>query len=293
MRHFGIIAHPVLHSLSPDMYEAGFKLHHLDADFHRFDVPPEELGTFLEQMRSGVIDLDGCAVSLPHKQACMPLLDTIDRVADDIGAVNTIVRLSVEQRVRKNGEPAYRLTGYNSDYLGVKAALDQALAQNHKRITTLKWKRVLLLGAGGMARACAYVLRDLGAHTFIWNRTLWKARALAKRFDAEVAPDPTDSDATASTDSYDFVIQATSVGLERDESPLPMPFWENHGNGVAIEMIYSPRITRFLRDAERAGWDIIGGEHALVGQALAQFKLLTGKDADMKTFFEAISAKID
>lgn len=276
MLHFGILAHPVSHSRSPAMYEAGFKACHIDADFLKFDVEPQELPDFLQRMREGVIDLAGCAVSLPHKQTCIPFLDSIDPIATEIGAVNTIVR------VKKNGR--FELVGYNTDWSGAEASLQRALEMS-RRLTTLKWKRVLLLGAGGMAAACAYILHKQGAHIFIHNRTWKKAHDLADRFDAEVVDDPTEG-----TEIYDLVIQATSLGLMRDESAVPISFWEHHGNGVAIDMVYGPRETRFLGEASRAGWDTVGGEYALAGQGVAQFELLTGEKADFETFLSAVQS---
>ena len=276
MQHFGIIAHPVAHSLSPIMYEAGFKKCQIDADFMKFDVAPEDLEIFLRRMREGVINLQGCSVSIPHKQTCLAMLDAVDPVAAQIGAVNTI----------RNG------VGYNTDWIGITGAIKTALVQNRKRMTSMKWKKVLLLGAGGTAAAAAYALQQLGAHTFIWNRTLERARVLAKKFGAEVLTvDPSEG-----LEPYDFVINTTSVGLAGGESAgsvLPISFWENHGNGIAIDVVYKPRMTQFLRDADRAGWDIFTGEHVLVHQCIAQFELLTGKKVEPKTFFEAILPNLE
>jgi shikimate dehydrogenase len=270
MLHFGILAHPVSHSLSPLMYETGFKACRINADFLKFDVVPSALPDFLQRVREGVIDLAGCAVSLPHKQTCMAFLDSIDPVAANIGAVNTIVR-----RGKK-------LIGYNTDWCGIEATLSRAL-EISRRHSTLKWKRVLLFGSGGMAAACAYVLHKKGAHIFIHNRTWKKAHDLADRFDAEVIDDPVHG-----SEIYDFVIQATSVGLIGDRSVVPISFWEDHGNGVAIDVVYGRAETRFLREASRAGWDIVGGEFALAAQGAAQFELLTGKNVAPDIFLRTI-----
>ncbi len=276
MRHFGIIANPVEHSISPRVYTEAFKKYEINADFEPNQLDSTgDVEAFLTEMRGGAYD--GLAVSHPFKEMCIELVDDIDPVAREIGAVNTIVR-----REKK-------LIGYNTDWRGVERASGVALEQNRKKITTLKWKKIVLLGAGGVARAAAYVFQREGAHVFLVNRTAEKGREIAEKFGCEFVGDA--SRVSEGLDSYDIIFQATSVGMSSggggalngispDTSPLPITFWENHGNGIAIESIYHPHMTRFLREAERAGWDIVTGNHLFAGQWEEQFRLFTGISTD-------------
>lgn len=269
MQHFGIIANPVSHSLSPKLYSAIFAKRGIDADFQAILLETSELEAFFIQMRTGTYD--GLSVSLPFKEVCIPFLDEIDPVAAAIGAVNTIVR---------EGE---KLIGYNTDWLGVNMSVQFFLEHTTKKITSLKWKNVLIVGAGGVAHAAAYAFQQLGAHVYITNRTAEKGRLLAGKFGGEFIESFDENDAL-----FDLVFQATSAGLHCDESALPISFWENHGNGGAIESIYSPKITRFLREADRAGWDIVTGDQLFVGQAMEQVRLLVGVSVPEEEIFQTI-----
>lgn len=274
MRHFAIIANPVAHSISPQIYTEAFKQHQIEADFVAVKLNHnDELASFFSKMREGAYD--GLSVSHPFKEACIPLLDEIDPVASEIGAVNTIVR------------DGGKLIGYNTDWHGVARAVQVALEENRKKITTLKWKKVVLLGAGGVARAAAYVFRQEGAHVFLVNRTKEHGVSVAEKFGFEFVGDG--ERVSEGMEPYDIIFQATSVGMTQDGvpsdiSPLPITFWENHGNGIAIESIYHPRMTRFLREAQRAGWDTVTGDHLFAGQWEEQFRLFTGISSEFSTF---------
>lgn len=259
MKHFGIIANPVEHSISPRVYTEAFEADSIDATFEpiELDASGKDLEAFLDRMRGGAYD--GLAVSHPFKEMCMTLVDEVDPVGREIGAINTIVR---EGR---------KLIGYNTDWCGVERAIRVALEQNRKKMTTLKWKKIVLLGAGGVARAAAYAFRKAGAHVFLVNRTAEKGREVAEKFEAEFVGGA--DHISDGLDPYDIIFQATSAGMSGDISPLPITFWENHGNGIAIESIYHPKMTRFLREAERAGWDIVTGNHLFEGQWEEQYRL--------------------
>lgn len=289
MQHFGIIANPVSHSLSPAIYTAAFQKYNIDATFEPILLREEELPAFIEAMREGEkygdfgYAFDGVAVSHPFKEPCLHLVDMVDTVAQEIGAVNTIARST-------DG----KLMSFNTDWCGVQASVDVALAQSRKNLTSLKWKKVLVLGAGGIARASVYAFSRAGAHVYICNRTEEKGRGLAEKFGAEfVAPDVFQG-YEDSPEIFDVVFQGTSLGMNSDTSALLISFWEHHGNGMAIESIYHPKMTRFLREADRAGWDIITADHLFVGQAVEQFGLLTGKSVDSTSlknlFYEIISS---
>lgn len=307
----GIIAHPVAHSLSPILYRAGCAAVGLEfgggssgdsrgVSFELFDVLPEKLSAFFQRMRDG--EIDGVAVSVPHKEAVIPLLDIVDLRAREIGAVNTVrVRCADGANNARGGARKITLEGYNTDWLGVQYALRDALIHSGKKITTWKWKNAFVIGAGGAAKAVACALREEGAHIFFMNRTRERAEEMAKKFGGSVVTLGGEAGNIPST--FDLVVNATSVGLESDESPLPISFWEEHGNGVAFDCVYRGAknagrsgdrghigaLTRFLREADRAGWAMVSGETMLIGQAVEQFFLLTGERVEASVFARALS----
>ncbi len=305
MQRFGIIANPVSHSLSPKLYSAAFQKYGIDATFEPILLQESELTNFLQAMRKGDSSahggaFDGLAVSHPFKEPCLALVDEVDPIAQEIGAINTIKRVKKTDRNDGNGNGAWHLVGYNTDWCGVEKSVDIALAQSRKPIASLKWKRILVLGAGGVARSAIYSFTKAGAHVFICNRTEEKGRKIAEKFGGEyISPEifqyreDSNEDAHAnSPEIFDLIFQGTSLGMNgdantQDISPLPISFWEEHGNGIAIESIYHPRMTRFLREADRAGWNIVTADHLFLGQAMKQFEIFTGITPD-ENFFQSI-----
>ena len=167
MRVF-VIGHPVGHSKSPLMHNAAFQALGLrDWRYDLWDTPPERLSERVHTIRYSA-DIVGANVTVPHKQAIVPLLDALTPGAQRIGAVNTIVK--------RDGA----LIGDNTDWLGFLADLDHhGVSVNHET-------RALVIGAGGSARAVVYALHRRGAHVRIHNRTPARAAALADAFDARV-----------------------------------------------------------------------------------------------------------
>src|SRR5215831_7515035 len=153
---YGVIDDPIEHSLSPHLQNAGFAAAGVDAVYVPFLV--HDLKDFIEAVRP--LGVKGFSVTLPHKERILGYLDYCDPLASEIGAVNTVV-------VRKDG----KLYGYNTDYVGVLRALERRFR--------LQRSRVLIVGAGGLARAVAFALRKAGASVFICARRQKKAQALA------------------------------------------------------------------------------------------------------------------
>lgn len=250
-RIFGICAHPVAHSLSPPMQQAGFDALGIDADFLRFDVSPEELKSFFQRVRTEQIS--GLAVSLPHKEGILSLVDELTENARVIGAANTVFW--------REG----KLWAENTDAMGFWNAVNPHLSQTAKKAA--------VIGAGGAARALVYVLVQKGFEVILCNRTLAKANSLAEAFGAQVCP----LEDFAARD-VDLVVNATSVGLKEDKSPLPVSAWEGF-SGLAFDAVFDPLETRFLREAKAAGAKMVTGETMLLEQGLLQFEIWTGKEA--------------
>ncbi len=245
MKKFAVIGTPIAHSKSPALHEAGFNELGLEASFQAVEVVPEDLPSWLS---TNMIDYAGLAVTIPHKESIMHLVQKLSPAAQAIGAVNT---LYWEHEV---------LHGTNTDCVGVLRALQS-------EVLNLEGKKVLLLGAGGAARAALFALQTSGAETTICNRTFDKAESLAQEFEAQC----TQSLDSLNPDRFDIVINSTSVGLKEWKSVLSKNFWTPHH--VAFDMVYDPLETRFLSEAADAGARTITGDQMLVHQALEQFHL--------------------
>jgi shikimate dehydrogenase len=245
MKKFAVIGYPISHSKSPALHEAGFNELSIDAEFSAIEVKPEDLASWISL---NMIDYAGVAVTIPHKEKMVELVQKLSPAAKVIGAVNT---LFWEHEV---------LHGTNTDCVGVLRALQTEVPE-------LEGKKVLLLGAGGAARAALFALQTAGAKTVVWNRTAEKAVTLAEEFHAEAAESLT----ALNPDKFDIVINSTAVGLKEWKSLLPEDFWTPHH--VAFDMVYDPLETRFLSEAAEAGARTVTGDQMLVHQALEQFHL--------------------
>ncbi|MFQ5417421.1 MAG: shikimate dehydrogenase family protein [Myxococcota bacterium] len=193
-----IVLHPAGHTRSPAMHNAAFAALGIDAVYLAFDVPPERLTDAIAGLRA--LGARQLSVSLPHKQAILPLLDEVDERARAIGAVNTVIQ---------RGD---RLCGSNTDWLGAIRALERA--------GPLDGKHAVVLGAGGTARAVVYGLRERVARVTVLNRSAERARSLASELGAYGAGSLADLAGTP----CDVVINTTSVGL-REDAPCPPAAW--------------------------------------------------------------------
>jgi shikimate dehydrogenase len=255
----GIILHPAGHTRSPAMHNAAFAETGIDAAYLAFDVRPDQLGNALAGARAlGVRQL---AVSLPHKEAVLAHLDEIGPCARAIGAANTITL--------RDG----RLVGTNSDWLGAVRALE--------RNVELAGARVVVLGAGGTARALVYGLVERGALVTVLNRTLERAQRLADELGAVGVAPLGDLAQTP----HEVLVNTTSVGLRTDDSPVPASALL--ADSLVMDVVYDPEDTRLLRDARARGADTITGKWMLVYQAAEQFREWTGREAPLDVMARA------
>ncbi|MCA9512750.1 MAG: shikimate dehydrogenase [Myxococcota bacterium] len=254
-----IVLHPAGHTRSPAMHNTAFAAMGIDAVYVAFDVPPAALDGAIAGARA--LGIRQLAVSLPHKEAVLPLLDDVDETARAIGAVNTVTRVDG------------RLVGSNTDWLGAVRALERA--------TSLAGAEAVVLGAGGTARAATFGLLERGARVTVLNRTPAKAEALARDLGAH------DAGPLASLAGREFgvLVNTTSVGLGSDASPVPAG--AHRRGSVVMDAVYQPARTRLLADAEAAGAIAVGGKWMLVLQAAEQIRLWTGRDAPLDAMAEA------
>jgi shikimate dehydrogenase len=254
---YGIIGNPVRHSLSPVIHNTAFKRMELNAAYLAFEVEN------LEEAISGIrgLGIRGVSVTIPFKTQVIPFLDEVEALAKKIKAVNTIVN--------EGG----RLIGYNTDWCGVLEALEEEV--------DLNGKKVLLLGAGGAARAIAFGLKERGSQVIISNRSPDKANELAKNLGFVYQPL-----LSMNEPKIDVIINSTSVGMSSHhaESPLPKKFLKE--GMVVMDIVYQPLKTKLLQEAEERGCRTIDGLEMLARQGAGQFEIWTGKRPDIEEIKE-------
>ncbi len=260
-----LLGWPLGHSISPAFQNAGFAALGLEIEYRAHPVPPEELARAVADLRRpGCL---GANVTLPHKEAVRTLVDELTPQASRAGAVNTVLH--------RDG----RLLGHNTDLGGLARALTSAGI-------ALEGRRVLLLGAGGAARAAAIVLLDGGAELFLYNRSVERAQALATMLGRGQVVDAVDARALAvGAPHLDLVVNATSAGLDGTSRPL-----EGLRVGArtwCYDLIYNPPLTPFLQDAQRDGARIAGGLAMLVYQGAESFELWTEQPAPVDVMMNA------
>jgi len=249
-RVYGVAGDPVAHSLSPAIMNAAFRRENVNAVY--LTLHAKTLKDLLTCVRE--IPLHGISVTMPYKEAILKHLDNTDSHTTKIGACNTVVRA-------QDG----KLYGFNTDAAGVVRPLE-------RRLPTLEGAKVLVLGAGGAARAAVFGLKERGCEVYILNRTAAPAKKLARQARARTA-----KRADLKKLSFDVIINATPVGLANTrETPLQ----ENEINArYVFDMIYDPAETRLLKLARERGAQLIPGIEMFVQQAARQFEIWTGKPA--------------
>ncbi len=256
---YGILGNPVAHSLSPVMHNAAFAATGIDGVYLPFPAP--DINTAVTGIRG--LGVQGASVTIPHKEQVMALLDSIDPVAVKIGAVNTIVRKDDT------------LSGFNTDWLGAVRALEEKIS--------LPGRKVVILGAGGSARALGFGMQERGADFVLVSRTESRGRALAEELAC-----PWISLTETEKISGDILINATSVGMQPKIENSPVPESVLSQFQVVMDIVYAPLKTRLLREAEKAGCEIINGLEMLLYQGVAQFEMWTGQDAPVDVMRRAL-----
>ncbi len=262
-----LLGHPVAHSRSPAFQNAAFRAAAYPARYLAADVPPERLHDAVHGLRGlGVL---GANVTVPHKVAVVPLLDALDDAARRVGAVNTIVN--------RDGV----LTGHNTDGGGALDALRDA------GVSLADAPRVLLLGAGGTARAVLHALLDEGAAVTVANRTRKRAESMIDGTAANVADMAHVADVAA---TCDILVNATTVGMAGDDLPLSRHVLRP---GLAVlDAVYRPGGSPLIRAAAAAGAPAIPGERMLLHQGARAFTLWTGEAAPVDAKRRALDAAL-
>ncbi|MBU0480583.1 MAG: shikimate dehydrogenase [Proteobacteria bacterium] len=260
---YGIMGFPVSHTLSPAMHNRAFAERGLNNVYVPFAV--EDVAGALQGFR--VLGIRGLSVTVPYKEQVIPFLDEIDPVAARIGAVNTLV---------VDGK---KIRGLNTDWLGANRALGEALP--------LAGSRVLILGAGGSARAIGFGLLEAGAGIVVASRTPERGQRLAVDLGCEWC-----SLEAAGAVEADALVNATSVGMAPGAEKTPMVAGSLKNFPVVMDIVYSPIETRLLKEATAAGCRVINGLEMLLYQGAAQFEIWTGREAPLEIMRRVLTDKI-
>jgi shikimate dehydrogenase len=271
---FAIIGYPIQHSLSPAMHNTAFKALKLPFQYSKIQLTPKQLPSFFRKLRNE--SYLGLNVTVPHKEAVVKFMDELSDEAKLIGAVNTIV---IEDS---------RLKGYNTDGAGYL----QSLVKETR--LSLRDKRIVILGAGGAARAILASLCTQGVKQItIANRTFSRAKTLAKEFQKKfnkiqlkALPLPDDHIGSLFKET-DLLINTTSAELKKMPFP-PLPLNHLPRHAIVSDIIYRPKMTVLLKAAKKAGLKTHGGLGMLLYQGALAFELWTGKKAPLSAMKRAL-----
>ena len=259
---YGVVGDPISHSLSPAIMNAALRRENVNGVF--LALHAKSLKDLLACVRD--IPIHGLSVTMPYKQAIIPFLDNTDPHTAKIGACNTVVR-------SQDG----KLYGFNTDTSGVVRPLEQRMP--------LQDARVLVVGAGGAARAAVFGLKERGAQISILNRSLPAAQKLARSAKARVVK-RTDLKKL----EFDVIINATPVGMGNSpESPLTA---DEIRAKIVFDMVYDPAETRLLQMAKERGALVIPGSEMFVHQAARQFEIWTGKPAPREDMLRIVNVAL-
>ena len=274
-KQLGVIGYPLSHTLSPVFQQAALDYHAIPVTYSAWPTPPESLRETVERLRGE--DYMGFNITIPHKEQLLDLVDDVNDMARNVGAVNTVVN--------RNGV----LTGHNTDTYGFVRSLKE------KADFDPRGKSVLLLGAGGAARAAAYALADEGVERLtIANRTVARAESLAKDV-REVLGKVGVVSLEQVTGDADLIVNSTSVGMASGDGAgrNPMGATPISRHALAYDMVYTPAETPFLHSARQAGAPVLGGLWMLIYQGAAAFELWTGKHAPVDVMYQAAQQALE
>ncbi|SDF09134.1 shikimate dehydrogenase [Sporolituus thermophilus] len=272
-----LLGWPVEHSFSPAMQNAAFRYLGLDYVYLPLAVKPDDLGAAIAGLKA--MGFAGANVTIPHKVAVMAHLDALDDTARMVGAVNTIV---IEDG---------RTAGHNTDAAAFIAALAAAGVKPNG-------KRVVLLGAGGAARAVAAgLIHNNAAWVTVVARNEDKAAALAASFAADyktISSSPwLAGELSRHLADCDIIINCTPVGMWPNSHEMPDIEWKKlNPRAVVCDLIYNPNETRFLHEAARRGHQTVGGVGMLVEQGALAFTLWTGREAPREVMAGSLKQRL-
>jgi shikimate dehydrogenase len=252
-----VIGHPIAHSRSPLIHGHWIERYRVDGSYEAIDVAPGDLPAFFERLKAG--EFVGGNVTIPHKEQVFALVDALDPLAEEIGAVNTLVL-----------QGAAGVRGFNTDYMGFLGNLDQHAPGWDQRLD-----EVVVLGAGGAARAILVALKSRNAGKIhLLNRTVGKAEDLALEYGGRIACAGL-GEFAARAGNAGLIVNTSSVGMKGtsfegvDLSVVPKA-------AVVTDIVYVPLVTPLLAEAQRLGLRTVDGLGMLLHQAVPGFEAWFG-----------------
>ena len=258
-RVYAVIGNPVSHSLSPVMHNRAFSRLGVNGIYVAMQVT--DIGPAVSGIRA--LGIQGASITIPHKQAILPYLDEVDETAKAIGAVNTLIN-------RKGA-----LFGCNTDCIGAIKALSEK--------TDISNRKVLIVGAGGAARAIGFGIASRGGRVIVANRSEERGAALARDLGGSFCP----LSAVEKAGCH-ILINTTSVGMTPDIDAMPVGPEVLKKGMVVMDIVYNPLKTRLLKTAQAMGCLPIDGVRMFVFQGAAQFEMWTGEEAPVETMNQAV-----
>lgn len=281
MKALGIFGHPISHSFSPDMHNAGLKAVGLENKYvyMPFDITPENLSDAINSIK--VLDFRGLNITIPHKEEVISFLDEVDHQARLIGAVNVIVN------------DGGKLTGYNTDGIGFLRSMTEETG------ITPEGKKILILGAGGASRAVAAALASGGAEEIIIaNRSKEKALSVADMVKQMHTPvrviNISGQEMKEVIKEVHIIVNTTSVGMHPNIEDSPITEYASllHRGQLVCDIIYNPVQTLLLKQAKEQGCKIMNGLGMLLYQGVEAFKLWTSVEAPVEVMGQVLEQKL-
>jgi len=259
---YGVAGNPLKASISPWFFNTVFSLENTDAVYVPF--PATSISDLLELAE--LLDVHGLSITVPYKEEVLKKIKKFTPVVQSIGACNTIYR-------SKDG-----WLGDNTDCAGFSASLLDFLGKKN-----LKYTKITIIGAGGVARAVASEIYRLGGKALIINRTVYKAKNLALQYNFRWG-DRQEIDLISKYS--DIIIQTSSVGMEGYDESDPLEHYSFSGKEAVMDLIYTPAITPFLKKAMAAGCKVINGYDMVIRQACLQYMRFTGSEIPKKLLLQ-------
>lgn len=272
-----LIGNPVIQSISPEIHNASFKDKRMNYVYLSFRVVKDDLKSAITGLRT--LGVRGINVTIPHKESVIEFLDSVDKSASDIGAVNTIIN-------------------ENRKLLGVNTDIDGFIEPFRERKIELRKRRALIIGSGGSARACISGLVNEGCKDILIltrNETRGNKMVAHLKKNLEFRGEIlilNDENLGKTLNDIDIIVNTTPIGMypNVEESPIPLRLLKK--NHVICDIVYKPLRTRLIEYGEKSGCVTIPGYEMLIGQAAKSFKLWTGEEAPRKIMMKVAESKL-
>ena len=269
MKKYLVIGNPIDHSLSPKLHNYWFKENNIDAVYEKKKIEEADIGGIISDIRNGKIE--GINVTVPFKKSVISFLDNIE-IPEKTQSVNTIYR-------DKTTKDSNKIIGRNTDIVGFKYSLEHIKYD-------VKGKKIFILGAGGVTSSIIYALEEMKPSTIMLsNRTKEKAESLKKRFPQLELVE------WGNVKDFDMIINTTSLGLKENDK-IPINFDQMGSGKFFYDVIYNPKKTNFLLEAEKRGHQIENGKMMFIYQAQEAFRLFTVVPDVWRGFMPSINKKV-